>query len=351
MDPTSEDLLETGKQYGMIQNKNVKVYPLYFVCTICSLLYQRRLGLPSIPQPRTTENAKPASSKATEIPKRTDTSRTAADDSLKSSQSGKESTKGERNAPKKDAGSIFSAFSKSKTKPKKEPINLAPSSKEEKSSLEQKRKFSAPESEENLINYLAIFDTDSEEEQGEFFPPPNPKTDMDRQKGLKEREADLKDMMEKDDGMIHADTDIHTFNKFTDEEMPDASESESEPEPEPEPENTVGIKPTEGPPRLEEVVDQAPAPPGRRRGKRQVMKKRTRKDEDGYLGKGLVISVYVISQLIFHPVTTEEPVWESFSEDEAPPPPKRKSATLANMKSAKLATKNQGSIMAFFGKK
>lgn len=45
--------------------------------------------------------------------------------------------------------------------------------------------------------------------------------------------------------------------------------------------------------------------PVRRRGRRQTMKKRTTKDEDGYL------------------VTREEPVWESFSEDEPAPRPSK----------------------------
>lgn len=72
---------------------------------------------------------------------------------------------------------------------------------------------------------------------------------------------------------------------------------------------------------------------GRRRGRRRVMKKRTVKDEEGYL------------------VTKEEAAWESFSEDEpvAKKPVTLKSAGLAKKTAA--GKKGQGSIMSFFGKK
>ena len=88
--------------------------------------------------------------------------------------------------------------------------------------------------------------------------------------------------------------------------------------------------------------------PKRKRGKRKVMKKRTTKDEDGYL------------------VTKEEAVWESFSESdnelEKKAGPLQKSAfgktqssqpssqkTAAGAKAG--AKKGKGDIMSFFGKK
>jgi hypothetical protein len=61
-----------------------------------------------------------------------------------------------------------------------------------------------------------------------------------------------------------------------DEEMPDADE---EPEREPTP---VEQPP---PPKPAELKEEVTVQGGRRRGKRQVMKKRTVKDEEGYLGK------------------------------------------------------------------
>lgn len=83
--------------------------------------------------------------------------------------------------------------------------------------------------------------------------------------------------------------------------------------------------------------------PKRHRGKRKIMKKRTTKDEDGYL------------------VTKEEAVWESFSEDEpepkaAPVKPAAFGKAQPNQSQGKAggkagAKKAGGNIMSFFGKK
>lgn len=57
---------------------------------------------------------------------------------------------------------------------------------------------------------------------------------------------------------------------------------------------------------------------------------------------------------VCYTVTVREPVWEEFSEDEAPPPPapKPKAASAAPAaKGKKPAPKGQGNIMSFFGKK
>jgi len=97
------------------------------------------------------------------------------------------------------------------------------------------------------------------------------------------------------------------------------------------------------------AVDTAPR---RRRGKRKVMKKRTMKDEEGYL------------------VTKEEAVWESFSEDEPESAPAEKQKPRINttggagsggksqhsQKSTPTGAKGGGAkkggnIMSFFGKK
>ena len=99
-----------------------------------------------------------------------------------------------------------------------------------------------------------------------------------------------------------------------------------------------------------ESTSAAPAAPlekGRRRGKRKVMKKRTTKDEEGYL------------------VTKEEAVWESFSESEPDPIPAKAKASIpaksSQMKSKISNTpvasaptakgKGKPDIMKFFGKK
>ena len=76
---------------------------------------------------------------------------------------------------------------------------------------------------------------------------------------------------------------------------------------------------------------------GRRRGRRQVMKKKMMKDDEGYL------------------VTKEEPVWESFSEDEPEPmkPKARQSAmpVASAPKGGSKGGKGEGNIMSFFSKK
>jgi len=61
------------------------------------------------------------------------------------------------------------------------------------------------------------------------------------------------------------------------------------------------------------------------------MKKKTIKDEEGYL------------------VTIQEPMWESFSEDEPVPPPKKKPAI--SIPAAKGKKTGQGNIKSFFSKK
>ncbi|MCJ1423122.1 hypothetical protein MMC29_001003 [Sticta canariensis] len=75
---------------------------------------------------------------------------------------------------------------------------------------------------------------------------------------------------------------------------------------------------------------------GRRRGRRKIMKKKTLKDDEGYL------------------VTKEEPAWESFSEDEPLARKDRAPVSTAPLsgKGKKIGGKpGQGNIMSFFSKK
>lgn len=57
-----------------------------------------------------------------------------------------------------------------------------------------------------------------------------------------------------------------------------------------------------------------------------------------------------MGQLTISTVTVEEPSWESFSEDEPAPPPKKKPAVSAPKGKAG-AKPGQGNIMSFFSKK
>ncbi|MCJ1472262.1 hypothetical protein MMC13_000909 [Lambiella insularis] len=100
-------------------------------------------------------------------------------------------------------------------------------------------------------------------------------------------------------------------------------------------------QPTDASPSQEEAPAEASisVTAGRRRGRRKVMKKKMLKDEEGYL------------------VTKEEAAWESFSEDDAPPPIKARAPTSTASSSAPTKAKKtsanpgQGNIMSFFGKK
>ncbi|PHH55607.1 hypothetical protein CFIMG_000904RA [Ceratocystis fimbriata CBS 114723] len=77
---------------------------------------------------------------------------------------------------------------------------------------------------------------------------------------------------------------------------------------------------------------------GRKRGRRQVMKKKQTMDSNGYF------------------VTVQEKAWESFSEDEEPPAAKHRSSAApasaaTSTKPKKGAPKGQGNIMSFFQKR
>ena len=102
---------------------------------------------------------------------------------------------------------------------------------------------------------------------------------------------------------------------------------------------------------------------GRRRGRRKIMKKKTIKDEEGYLGlcpsrQALLRLSHSNTNLLSYLVTKEEPAWESFSEDEPGPTKERTPASTAASASSMAAKGKktggkpaQGNIMSFFGKK
>ncbi|KAM0255182.1 hypothetical protein ACHAQJ_006025 [Trichoderma viride] len=145
----------------------------------------------------------------------------------------------------------------------------------------------------------------------------------------KEREEQLMRMME--DPEDEAKEGLKKEDEPSDEEMEEASEPEPEPEPEPE-------QPKEDKEPAEVISNSGD---GRRRGKRRVMKKKRILDDQGYM------------------VTIQEAAWESFSEDEAPPPatkptptPTPASSTQKSKKAAATAKSgSQGNIMSFFSKK
>ncbi|KAK2005636.1 hypothetical protein LZ32DRAFT_642282 [Colletotrichum eremochloae] len=157
--------------------------------------------------------------------------------------------------------------------------------------------------------------SDDGEDDDEDIPAAKPSANSGR-KSRKDREAELKQMMEESE---EEDEPEEKEEEPADEAMQEAPEPEAQPEPEP-----------------AEVVSSTGD--GRRRGKRRIMKKKQIMDDQGYL------------------VTIQEPAWEEFSEDEAPPPSKAKPSSAPSSgsqppKGKKTAPKGQGNIMSFFAKK
>ncbi|KAI6084874.1 DNA polymerase subunit Cdc27 [Hypoxylon rubiginosum] len=130
---------------------------------------------------------------------------------------------------------------------------------------------------------------------------------------------------------INRQAELRRMMEESDEEEPEKPESpaeepmeEDEPLPEPEPKAEEPA----------EVISSTGD--GRRRGRRRVTRKKQVMDDNGYL------------------VTIQEQGWESFSEDEAPPPSKPKSQPIKSEPAAKpkkATGKGQGNIMSFFSKK
>ncbi|EHK46261.1 uncharacterized protein TrAtP1_005830 [Trichoderma atroviride] len=147
----------------------------------------------------------------------------------------------------------------------------------------------------------------------------------------KEREEQLLRMMEDPEDEAEGKEEAKKGDEQSDEEMEEASEPEPEAEPEPE-------QPKEDKEPAEVISNSSN---GRRRGKRRVMKKKRILDDQGYM------------------VTIQEAAWESFSEDEAPPPATKPTPTATPASSTQKSKKaapaaksgSQGNIMSFFSKK
>ncbi|KAL7951116.1 DNA polymerase subunit Cdc27 [Trichoderma barbatum] len=209
------------------------------------------------------------------------------------------------------SGGIMQSFAKAAAKPSKPKPKPEPKAKEEDTSM--------------------VLSDDGEADDEDL--PTSKSVDLEALKRTrKQREEELMRMMEDADDEIKVEA--KKEEEQSDEEMEEASEAEPEPEPEPEPEQ----QPKEEKEPTEVISNSGN---GRRRGKRRVMKKKRILDEQGYM------------------VTIQEAAWESFSEDEAPPPAATKptpvstpaSSTQKSKKAAAGKSGSQGSIMSFFAKK
>ncbi|MDI1486304.1 MAG: hypothetical protein OHK93_005531 [Ramalina farinacea] len=290
----TEDPLVCGKQYGVIQNRNVK----------------RRTGrrppgvTPAIPGSKPVERPSTpkvqAPSSPGEITAKSESSKSKATVPETSTADDKPAS---RPPPKvkREASDIFKSFSKSKTKPKLR-------AEETSTSVESAAVSNADDS--------PMKDASEDEQEEDFIT--TSKTDPSSSKSKTARAEELRKMMDEEE----------------DEEMKDAETPAQADEPAPQDDSEPIDRPTA--PSAETSPEPAVTTSGgRRRGRRKVMRKKTIKDEEGYL------------------VTKEEPAWESFSEDEPPPTKERTPfSTGGSSKTKKQATKpGQGNIMTFFGKK
>ncbi|KAF7947543.1 hypothetical protein EAE96_008629 [Botrytis aclada] len=305
----TEDPLESYHKYGIITNPNAKrrtrKAPLIAAATQASVPTRPATAKSKLnevqeapktsssskkPEPKSQpSNAKDffgSSGKEKAKPK-TQAESTKAEPTT--APSSKESTPAPPANLKRESSSIFKAFAK--TQPKKEKIE---------------------ETESSAKDDTAMKDVSDDDEEDTWMPAPVSKEtkaqDRSSRKATQER---LRQMMEDDD---------------------DEEEEEAAPSPAPET-SAEELEEEKAPEKTKEEEPVASTSSGRRRGRRRVMKKRTVKDEDGYL------------------VTKQEAAWESFSEDEPAPAPKAKAAPVSTKPKKDAPKKGQGDIMAFFGKK
>ena len=234
----SEDPLEAWKQYGTIQNPNVK---------------RRKRGTAPPPPPAPASKAADVKNRpAAPVAKQKEPADTKAGSKATSNTATPEpekkgSTKPTTTATKRQNSDIFKSFSKAKAKPKAENQSSAEASP------------ALPAGDVPMTGF-------SDDEEGDDAAAE--KSDEDAKvpggKSKNERRAELTAMMDAED-----------------EEMDDATTPAAEVESQ-EPENAID-KADE--PKEEEPKETLTVENGRRRGRRRVMKKKTVKDEEGYLGK------------------------------------------------------------------
>ncbi|OTB01097.1 hypothetical protein M426DRAFT_323747 [Hypoxylon sp. CI-4A] len=291
---TKGELPAVSKDFGSISNPNVRKRERR------GPVSKSTASTPAprvVPKPQASQESQPAVAK--EEPK------VASQAKAKGSASATTSKKTGATASLKRQGSsggIGQMFAKAAAKPKK------PAARATESGASTAAASPAEEDQK-----MAMSD-DGEDDDDVVPMPENKDESASARQSRKDRQTELRRMMEESDEE-EAEKPESPAEEPMEEEAPP-------PEPEPKAEEPAEIISSSG--------------DGKRRGRRRVMKKKQITDKKGYL------------------VTVQEPVWESFSEDEAPPPPKAKSAPVKSEPAAKpkkAAVKGQGNIMSFFSKK
>ena len=324
-----EDPLVHNKTYGVIHNSDVR----------------RRTGKRPLISEAPAAKFKPVE-QDTKRPAETAATRKASDlpptlkkeDSSRPSSAGSTTTGSSIKPPalRRDTSDIFKSFAKAKSKPKT--VNKGTDASGNGDSPAQ----SGPED-------IKMIDADEEgesEDEALFLDTKTrrhakkrPSEEVNLTKDKHERATKLRKMMDSDDESEPLHTETEEKKEGSDEkESEDAdvawSDSDSE--------QAKAAK--EKGDSAEKVPEITGTDPTRRRGRRKVTKKRTMKDEEGYL------------------VTKEEAVWESFSEDEPTTQPKLKTTSLHKTQSQQKSSAGSGkaivkaagkggNIMSFFGKK
>lgn len=239
----TEDPLKEWKQYGTIQNPNVR----------------RRTGKRPPPPPAApalkpdavkerTAAAAASKSSAAEVASKAPT-KDAAPEPAKN-------TTSKPAASKKSESGLFKAFAKGAAKPKKA----------------EPEKPSKPGAHAEDVPMTGFSDDEHDDGADSGLPEELAEVKAPEGKSRKDREADLKAMMEQED-----------------EAMEDAATPAAEPEePEEEDKHDEGAI-DQAATAKEEPKETMTVENGRRRGRRRVMKKKTVKDEDGYIGKSRIL--------------------------------------------------------------
>jgi DNA polymerase delta subunit 3 len=252
----SEDPLVAWKQYGTIQNPNVKRRTQKRPPPLPATLNTKEAPAKAKPAPALEKQAtkasnepEPTSAKATPVPE-------------KNTDATKKKTATKPVTLKREASSIFKSFAKGANKAKK------PASTESSAAPSP-----APvPAEDESMGGMSDDDIDSAAVDEEI------EVDAGTGKSKKDREADLKAMMDADDEEMEDVADGASDNALDapkDEEKEESQESTKE-----EPKETLTVE------------------NGRRRGRRRVMKKKTVKDDEGYLGESIQPHNYMYSASI-----------------------------------------------------